>query len=205
MSIPVLMPKVASRAMPAKVPRSNTVATAPSAARRPAPEAWVATDGCVATELTGATTVAAAAANTAAEETPMVSTAGATEEGTNLGLSAEAQIIVPNEAAPEEDVVGAGSSLLVRGELPETGELPDQPAVTGWDIVVSGSALAASHPNSILLARAYHTIDRLGGILAAGLADLEDEHRHLATERTVHEAESRRLAVSWREVQGHAR
>ena len=65
--------------------------------------------------------------------------------------------------------------------------LPDQPAMTGWDIVVSGSAVAASHPNSSLLARAHHAIDRLGGSLAAGLAELEAERRRLAVERAAHE------------------
>ena len=150
--------------MPAKVPRSDAVATAPSAARRPVSEAWAAAAEGAATELTGATTVAAAAASTATE-------------GTDPGPSAEAQVVVSPEAAPQEDAprtateggaAGAGSSSLTRGELPATRELPDQPVVTGWDIVVSGSALAASHPDSSLLARAHHTIDRLGGSLAAG-------------------------------------
>ena len=79
--------------MPAKVPRSDAVATAPSTARRLVPEARAAADGGVATELTGATTVAAAVANTVTEETPLASTAGVAEEGTDLGPSAEAQAI----------------------------------------------------------------------------------------------------------------
>ena len=74
--------------------------------------------------------------------------------------------------------------------------------MTGWDIVISGSVLAASHPNSSLLARAHHAVDRLGGSLAAGLAELEAERRRLAAERTAHEAECRRLAASRRAVQG---
>ena len=89
------------------------------------PEARAAVDGGVATELTGAAIVAAAAMITAAEETPVASTAGAAEEGTDPEPSAQAQAIVPPEVAPEEDVAGADISLLVQGELPATGELPD--------------------------------------------------------------------------------
>ena len=105
------------------------------------------------------------------------------------------------ESAPEGGAARAGSSSLARREPPATGELPDQPVVTGWDIVVSGSALAASHPDSSLLAHAHHAIDRLGGSLAAGLAELEAERRRLAAECAAHEAESRRFAVSRREAQ----
>ena len=108
-------------------------------------------DGGGATELAGAATVAAAATDTAAEETPMAGTISAAEEGIDLWLSAEAQVIVPSKEAPQEGasgtapgggIAGENASPLVRGELPATEELPDQPVVTGWDIVVSGSALA---------------------------------------------------------------
>ena len=163
----VLTPMVACRATPEMVPRSDAVATAPSAARRPVSKARAAAAESVATELMGATNVVAAAASTATE-------------GTDPGPSAEAQVIVSPEGAPREDAprttpvggaTGAGSSPLARRELPSIGELLDQPVQMGWDIVVSGSALAASHPESSLLARAHHAIDKLGGSLVAGLAD----------------------------------
>ena len=60
---------------------------------------------------------------------------------------------------------------------------------------------SASHLNSSLLARAHHAIDRLGGSLAAGLAELEAARRSFAAERAAHVAECRRLAASRREVQ----
>ena len=101
---------------------------------------------------------------------------------------------------PEGDAAGAGDLSLAWREPPTMGELPDQPVVKGWDILVSGSALAESHPDSSLLARAHHVIDRLGGSLAAGLAELEAERRRLAAERAAHEAECRRFAASRREV-----
>ena len=84
---------------------------------------------------------------------------------------------------------------------PATEELSDQPVATGWDIVVFGSALAASHPHGSLLARAHHAIDRLGGSLAVGLAKLESERRWLAAERAAHEAKCPRLTESRRDAQ----
>ena len=96
---------------------------------------------------------------------------------------------------PEGDAAGVGDSSLAQREL------PNQPAVTGWDIVVSGSTLPTSHPDSSLLAPAHHTIDRLGGSLVAGLAELEAERRRLVAECAVHEAGSRRFAASRHEAQ----
>ena len=70
-----------------------------------------------------------------------------------------------------------------------TGEHPIKPVGTGWDIVPSGSAMAPNQPYGNLLACAHHAIDRLGGSLAAGLAEIEAERQRLAEEHVAHEAE----------------
>ena len=199
--------KAGFRATPAKVPWNDAVARAPSMTRGPEPEALVAADVGATMEPARAMTEAAATApETTSGETPTVgeSVTGVAAEGTNLELAAKAQVAAVRKAALQEGAsrtapgggtTGEDASLLAWREPPSTEELPNQPAATGWDIVVSGSALAASHPHSSLLARAHHAIDRLGGSLVTGLAELEDEHRSLAAECAAHEAKCRCFAA----------
>ena len=62
--------------------------------------------------------------------------------------------------------------------------------------MASGSAFASSQPHGSLLERTHHAIDRLGGSLLEGLAELEAERQRLAEERAAHEAECWHLAAA---------
>ena len=144
----------------------------------------------------------------AAHETaaPAPTPTTATGEASAVGAAAVEASVVPMveaaphegalEVAPQEGVVGGSVPPSPGRELPATREHPIQPVGTGWDIVASGSAGAPNQSYDNLLARAHHAIDRLGGSLAAGLAELEAERQRLAKERAAHEVECRRLATA---------
>ena len=160
--------------------RSSLDSTAPSATRRPAAEAETTAGEGVPAEQVEAThemAVPAPAPTSATEETSTVGAAAG--EAPILSFVGEAPHGGALEVAPQGSIVGGSAPPLPWRESLATGEQPIQLVGTGRDIMASGRALALNQPYGNLLACAHHAIDRLGGSLAAGLAEPEAERQRL--------------------------